>query len=294
MSMSPRASAPARPPRRPSARPDARAILDRLSSAYPGATTELHFRDAFELLVATILSAQSTDARVNQVTPALFARYRDAAALASADLADVERLVQPTGFFRVKARAIVNMAQRLAERHGGAVPSSMEALTALPGVGRKTANVVLGHALGVPGLPVDRHVLRVAGRLGIARKQTPEEVEQELCSQLPSEAWTLASDCLILHGRRVCRPRPLCHTCMVSAHCLFFRTAVVNAARPGAGQPKPAAPVARSPARSAGSARASAKTSPSMPPGTRPASPARPRATTRGARPAPPTRRSRS
>jgi endonuclease-3 len=209
---------PARP-----ARPDASAIVARLSAAYPGATTELDFSNAFQLLVATMLSAQSTDARVNQVSPALFARYPDAHALAGAGLRDVERLVKATGFFRTKARAIVGMSRRLVDAHGGQVPSAMEALVELPGVGRKTANVVLGHALGVPGLPVDRHVLRVAGRLGLARGRTPEAVEQELCSQLPAETWTLASDCLILHGRRVCRPKPLCHTCMVSTQCSFFR-----------------------------------------------------------------------
>jgi endonuclease-3 len=218
----------------PRAVADATAILDRLSAAYPGATTELHYRTPFELLVATMLSAQSTDVRVNTVTPALFARYPDSRALAAAELAEVERLVQPTGFFRVKARSIVAMARALVERHGGEVPTTMDALVELPGVGRKTANVVLGHALGVPGLPVDRHVLRVAGRLGLAKSGTPEQVEQELCARWPPERWTLASDCLILHGRRVCRPRPLCRSCMVSAHCLFFRRTAGVVARPRA------------------------------------------------------------
>jgi endonuclease-3 len=199
------------------------AVVERLSQAYPGATTELHYRTPFELLVATVLSAQSTDARVNQVTPALFECFPDVRALAVAELAEVERLIQPTGFFRMKARAIVRLAQQLVERHDGTVPPSMDDLVKLSGVGRKTANVVLGHALGIPGLPVDRHVLRVAARLGLAKGKTPERVEEELCAQLPPAAWTLASDCLILHGRRVCRPRPLCHACMVSGHCAFFR-----------------------------------------------------------------------
>jgi endonuclease-3 len=255
--------------RRPRAaqRPDAVAVVSRLSQAYPGATTELHYRNAFELLVATILSAQSTDARVNQVTPALFARYPDARALASAETAEVERLVQPTGFFRVKARSIVAMSQRLVADHGGEVPASMEALVLLPGVGRKTANVVLGHALGVPGLPVDRHVLRVAGRLGLARPGSPETVEEELCAQLPPSQWTLASDCLILHGRRICRPKPLCHTCMVASLCLFYlslagpvtsrsgrRAAGAGGAAPkGPGAPRPPLPpAARRPARGQG------------------------------------------
>jgi endonuclease-3 len=207
-------------PRAPA--PDAQAIVSRLAAAYPGATTELVHRNAFALLVATILSAHSTDARVNLVTPGLFARYPDAASLAAARLADVERIVQPTGFFRTKARAIVTMAGQLVERHQGSVPASMDDLVALAGVGRKTANVVLGHALGVPGLPVDRHVLRVAARLGLARSTTPEGMERELCARLPAALWTLASDCLILHGRRVCRPRPLCAKCMVSAQCRYY------------------------------------------------------------------------
>jgi endonuclease-3 len=218
--------APSPAPSRKRARstaPDARLVIDRLARTYPGATTELHHRNAFELLVATILSARSTDARVNTVTPALFARYPDARALARAPIPEVERIVQPTGFFRMKAKAIVTMSQQLVERHHGDVPASMEALVELPGVGRKTANVVLGHALGVPGLPVDRHVLRVAGRIGLAKAATPEAVEVELCRRLPPEQWTLASDCLILHGRRICRPRPLCPKCPVADQCLFFR-----------------------------------------------------------------------
>jgi endonuclease-3 len=219
--------------------PDAHAIVSRLAAAYPGATTELHYRTPFELLVATILSAQSTDVRVNEVTSALFARYPNSAALAAARIPDVERLVQPTGFFRMKARALVSMSQRLMERHGGDVPASMDALVGLPGVGRKTANVVLGHALGVPGLPVDRHVLRVSGRLGFSRGKTPEQVEQELCAQLPPEMWTLASDCLILHGRRVCRPHPLCHTCMITEQCAFFRRYGAEMARASVKQARP-------------------------------------------------------
>jgi len=147
---------------------ETREILDRLETQHPGADTELHHSNAFELLVATILSAQSTDARVNIVTPALFKRYPDARALARARTAALERRIHSTGFFRSKSKALIGMAKALVDGYGGAVPASMEALIALPGVGRKTANVVLGHALGVPGIPVDRHVLRVANRLGIA------------------------------------------------------------------------------------------------------------------------------
>jgi endonuclease III len=196
-------------------------ILSLLYGQHPGAFTELDFRTPYELLVATILSAQSTDKRVNLVTPALFERYPDARRLAEAEAPALEQQIVATGFFRQKSKALIGMARLLVERHDGEVPADMEALTALPGVGRKTANVVLGHALGVPGLPVDRHVLRVANRLAIAQAATPEEVEQQLCAVVPREQWTLTSDTLILHGRRICRPRPLCDQCAVLARCPF-------------------------------------------------------------------------
>lgn len=208
------------PPKPPAA---ARRILSKLDRQHPGADTELHHRNPFELLVATILSAQSTDARVNSVTPALFARYPDAPALAAATPEEVEPQIVSTGFFRMKARAIVGMARALVERHGGLVPARMEDLVELPGVGRKTANVVLGHALGVPGLPVDRHVLRVSNRIGLARSEDPEVVERQLCASLPGKSWTKASDLLILHGRRICRPRPLCDRCSVRHECDYYR-----------------------------------------------------------------------
>ena len=199
-------------------------ILDKLEAQHPDADTELHHTNAFELLVATILSAQSTDQRVNLVTPALFKRYPNARALAKATPRDLERRIHSTGFFRAKARSLLGMARALIEHHGGEVPASMEALVELPGVGRKTANVVLGHALGVPGLPVDRHVLRVANRIGIADSESPEVVEQQLCRALPATRWTRASDTLILHGRRVCRPKPLCDRCLVQDDCGYFAT----------------------------------------------------------------------
>jgi len=202
-------------------RPPATEVVARLSGTFPGATTELHFRNAFELLVATVLSAQSTDARVNLTTPELFAKYPDARALAAADIAELEELLVPTGFFRQKARAVTGLSRKLLEDHGGAVPADMDYLVSLPGVGRKTANVVLGHALGVPGLPVDRHVLRVTNRIGIASGDDPVKVERQLCDQLPPEQWTLASDCLILHGRRVCRPSPQCPKCVLNDICLY-------------------------------------------------------------------------
>jgi endonuclease-3 len=170
-----------------------------------------------------MLSAQCTDARVNQVTPALFARYPDAAALARATPGELEPQIQSTGFFRMKSRALTGMAQVLVGQHGGQVPASMEALSALPGVGRKTANVVLGHALGVPGLPVDRHVLRVANRIGLVRSDNPDVVETRLGALLDPARWTRASDALILHGRRICRPAPLCDRCQVRQDCQYFR-----------------------------------------------------------------------
>ena len=203
-----------------------RRIIETLAQQHPNADTELHYHNAFELLAATILSAQSTDQRVNMVTPDLFARYPDAAALAAAAPADLERIILTTGFFRQKSKSLIGMAQALVAEHGGKVPADMAKLTALPGVGRKTANVVLGHALGVPGLPVDRHVLRVSNRIGIAEGDDPEVVETQLCGALPPAMWTLASDVQILHGRRICRPKPLCDDCAVRNDCDYYRTAV--------------------------------------------------------------------
>lgn len=198
-------------------------VLDRLEGQHPNATTELNYSTPFELLVATILSAQCTDARVNQVTPRLFAKYPTAAAIARAEPEALEPILKPTGFFRAKSRSLVGMSRALLERHTGEVPASMDALTKLPGVGRKTANVVLGHALGVPGFPVDRHVLRVTNRIGLVRSDDPVAVESKLCKALPPERWTQASDTLILHGRRVCKPKPLCDRCQVRGDCEYFR-----------------------------------------------------------------------
>ena len=187
--------------------------------------------------MATILSAQSTDARVNMVTPALFKRYADARALAKATSAELEPQILSTGFFRQKSKALIGMAQQLVAEHGGEVPADMEKLTKLPGVGRKTANVVLGHALGVPGLPVDRHVLRVSNRIGIAEGDDPVKVEEQLCKALPKEMWTLASDVQILHGRRVCKPKPLCDQCSVRDDCDYFRLVVSNERSERRGRP---------------------------------------------------------
>jgi endonuclease III len=215
---------------------DTRRLLDLLETQHPNADTELHYRTPFELLVATILSAQSTDARVNLVTPALFKKYANARALARATPAALEPQIHSTGFFRAKSKALLGMAQALVEKHDGEVPASMDALVELPGVGRKTANVVLGHALGVPGLPVDRHVLRVANRIGIAESDDPVVVEEQLCAAMPKARWTRTSDTLILHGRRICRPKPLCDQCVVRDDCDYYRT-VIARERPRA-QPK--------------------------------------------------------
>ena len=205
---------------------ETRHILDLLETQHPDADTELHYKNAYQLLVATMLSAQSTDQRVNMVTPALFKKYPDARTLAKATTAELEPQIHSTGFFRAKSKSLVGMAKILVDRHDGHVPADMDALTELPGVGRKTANVVLGHALGVPGLPVDRHVLRVSNRIGIAESDDPIVVEQQLCAALPKARWTRTSDTLILHGRRVCRPKPLCDTCAVQGECDYFTTVI--------------------------------------------------------------------
>jgi len=160
------------------------------------------------------------------VTPVLFGRYRDARALANAKPADVEGIIRTTGFFNQKTKSIIGASQALVDEHGGEVPADMQLLTKLPGVGRKTANVVLGHALGVPGLPVDRHVLRVSNRIGIAEGDDPVKVEQQLCERLPKEMWTLASDVQILHGRRICKPKPLCEQCSIRDDCDYFRLVI--------------------------------------------------------------------
>ena len=227
-----------RPPSRDAKALRALSIFDRLDVQHPNADTELHYRTPYELLVATILSAQSTDARVNLVTPALFARYPDARTLARAEPEELEPQIHATGFFRAKSRSLVGMARAVVAEHSGEIPASMDALVKLPGVGRKTANVVLGHALGVPGFPVDRHVLRVANRIGLARGDDAEHVESQLTALLPPERWTRGSDVLILHGRRICRPKPLCDRCLIRTDCDYFRKLGAKAA-PKAGKKPP-------------------------------------------------------
>jgi endonuclease-3 len=192
-----------------------------LARAYPDAECALAHGNPFELLAATILSAQCTDKMVNQVTPALFARYADPASLSRADLADVERLIRPTGFFRSKARSLIGMAAALVARHGGEVPDDLDALTALPGVGRKTAQVVLGVAFGrATGIVVDTHVKRLALRLDLTDATDPAKVERDLMTALPRKEWIAFSHRMIAHGRAVCTARaPRCDACVLARDC---------------------------------------------------------------------------
>ncbi|WP_257306925.1 endonuclease III [Geothrix campi] len=197
-----------------SSKPQPRELQARLRTAYPDARCALDHRDPFQLVVATILSAQCTDARVNLTTPALFARFPDAASLAEARQEDVEALIKSTGFFRNKAKNLIGLGQALMARHGGQVPSAPAALGALPGVGQKTANVVLANAFGVPALAVDTHIFRVARRLGLSKATTPEKVEADLCRLFPREDWIELHHQLIFHGRRICDARrPDCAAC---------------------------------------------------------------------------------
>ena len=198
----------------------ARRIGRALAEAHPDAHCELDFRTPLELLVATVLSAQTTDLRVNAVTPALFARYPDAGAYAAADRAELEELLRPTGFFRAKANSLIRLGQELCDRFGGEVPARLEDLVTLPGVGRKTANVVLGNAFGVPGLPVDTHVGRLARRFRWTEDDDPVKVEHTIGALFERRDWTMLSHRLIFHGRRVCfARRPACGACPVASLC---------------------------------------------------------------------------
>jgi len=191
-----------------------------LVERYPDAHCELDFDNPLELLVATVMSAQTTDIRVNMVTPAVFARYRSAADYASADRAELERMIQSTGFFRAKTDALIKIGTALVERFDGEVPRRLEDLVTLPGVGRKTANVVLGNAFGIPGITVDTHVGRMARRLGWTVEQDPVKVEHAVGALLPKRDWTMLSHVLIFHGRRTCHARrPACGACPIAAWC---------------------------------------------------------------------------
>ena len=218
-------------------------ILDLLEGAHPEATCALHYRNPFELVTAVILSAQCTDERVNMVTPALFRRYPGPEALAKARAEDVEDIIRSTGFFRAKAKSIVGCARALAAEHGGVVPRTLDAMVQLPGVGRKTANVVIGHAYDVnEGIAVDTHVLRVSNRLGIARSDDPIVVEQQLMGIIPKQRWTRTTDLLIFHGRKICiARRPLCGSCPVFALCRWpHRQAFATGGPPRVPRPRPA------------------------------------------------------
>jgi endonuclease-3 len=206
-----------------SAKGRARETFARLAPLYPGTAKELcelDHENPFQLTVATILSAQTTDARVNTVTPTLFARWPDARALAGADGAELEEVLHPTGFFRQKAKSVQGMARILLEDHGGEVPTEMADLVKLPGIGRKTANVIRSVAYGLPGLPVDTHVLRLSVRLGLTEETDPVKVEHVLGAMLPKDDWGLFSERLILHGRRICdAKRPQCEDCVLNDFC---------------------------------------------------------------------------
>jgi len=195
-------------------------ILTRLAKAYPTAGIELRFSTPLELLAATILSAQCTDERVNMVTEKLFKRYRRAADYAEARPATLEEEIHSTGFFKAKAKSLMGMGRALVERHGGEVPRTLDELVALPGVGRKTASVVLGNAFGVPAIAVDTHVTRVSQRLGLTRKEDAEDIHDDLCAVVPRAKWIRATHLLIIHGRRTCFARkPACPSCPVLALC---------------------------------------------------------------------------
>ena len=202
-------------------RAQASAVLARLLAEYPDAHCALDFTNAYELLAATILSAQCTDKRVNMVTPALFARFPDAEALSAAKQEDVEGIIRSTGFFRSKAKSLVGMATGLVARHGGIVPAAMDALVTLPGVGRKTANVILGSAFGRnDGIVVDTHVTRVSNRLGLTSESHAVKIERDLMPLFPQERWTMLSHLFIEHGRQVCVARaPRCAACVLADVC---------------------------------------------------------------------------
>lgn len=210
----------------PSERSDrARQVDDLLAAEWPDARCELDFTTPFELLVATVLSAQTTDVRVNSVTPELFRRYPGPRELAGADQGELEDVLRPLGFFRAKATSLRGLAAALLEGHGGQVPADLDALVRLPGVGRKTANVVLGNAFEIPGITVDTHVGRLARRLGWTSHKDPVKVERDIAELLPEERWTMACHRLIFHGRRVCHSRrPACGACVLADLCPSYGT----------------------------------------------------------------------
>lgn len=217
--------------------PKANPIKDRaarlakgLAKLYPDAHCALHFENPLQLLVATVLSAQCTDVRVNMVTPALFAKYPDARAFADADIKELETAIQSTGFFRNKAKNIKACCQQLVDKHGGDVPGTLDELVPLPGIGRKTANVILGNAFNVPGITVDTHVGRLSQRMGLTTNETPEKIEQDLMKLIPEKDWTMFSHRMIFHGRQVCASRkPNCEKCKLARDCPKVGVATADA-----------------------------------------------------------------
>lgn len=204
----------------PPPRPPVRRLLTLLTRTYPDAHCALNHENPLQLLIATILSAQCTDVRVNQVTPALFARYPDAAAFAGANPSELEGLIHSTGFYRNKTKNIIGCCQQLVALHGGQVPATMDLLVPLPGVGRKTANVILGNAFDIPGLVVDTHVSRLSQRLGMTQESDAEKIERDLMAQIPQSEWTMFSHRMIFHGRQICHARkPLCDDCPLAELC---------------------------------------------------------------------------
>lgn len=215
----------------------AQKINDILKRIYPAARCSLNFKDPYQLLVSTILSAQCTDERVNMVTPALFKKYPGPAQLAKASQEELEEDIKSTGFFRNKSKSLRGMAAGLVEKYGGKVPKTMEELRELPGVGRKTANVVLGNSFGIPGIVVDTHVSRVTQRLGLTKNEDPDKIEQDLMQLLPPEEWTDFCHRIIYHGRAICQARrPLCEECPVAAYCDYFAS-FRKGAKPAASKP---------------------------------------------------------
>jgi endonuclease-3 len=286
-----RNSTPQRPVARrfvPKTPEEVAALGTRLAELWPDAVVELDHRDAYQLLVATILAAQSTDKMINTVTPALFAKYPDAAALAQADQAELEQMIRSTGYFRTKAKYLIEMARALVERHGGQVPDTMEALCALPGVARKTANVVLGCALGKnEGFIVDTHVTRLAARLGLTQETDPVKIEQDLMTLVPRDQWTHLANRLIWHGRRVCEARkPNCEQCALAPMCPSYGTFAQAAetapsAPPAKGEKAAKAAKNDKPAKNEKPAK-SDKSARNDPRAARPARPAKPAASARG------------
>lgn len=221
-----------------------RRILDGLQQVYGGSTTALDFRNPFELLIAVMLSAQTTDVYVNKVTPALFARFPDARAMAEADVDEVTQLIKGVSFFPTKGKNLVATSRILVDQYGGEVPADWDALVALPGVGRKTANVVVATAFNQPAIAVDTHVFRVSNRLGLATATTPEETERQLQRAIPRDLWAESHHWLIWHGRKICKaPTPKCDVCFLTADCRFFQSlATAKPSSTGAKAAKTAAP----------------------------------------------------